>query len=310
MAAARARQRRQGAEQVSKLASLIKSMGKIPKELKDGLEIIGDFKEAGAVAGAVEAADVVGTEGEQVAAAVEEKFGAAARAGAGESSGGFFPALGKGLGVLSVVGGGAELTSGAEQLASARYLQGSGNVVGGALNTAAGVTMVSGKASEAVSGVLKAAGATEIVGGRLPVAGPLAGAAGIVSGGIGIYEGIKSGNTGEIATSSVTTVGGGLMVAGAFLDGTVAGAPVGVVLNLAGGAMMVGATVAQNWGAISHGVASAASWAGHEITAGAGAVVNEAGKVGGAVVGGVESAASGLANTAAKAANDLNPTNW
>lgn len=169
----------------------------------------------------------------------------------------------KGLGALGILGGGVEAIYGGKEIASGRPVQGSADVVGGSLNVAAGASQLSTATSDGLATGLKAIGAVDEIGGRLPVAGPLVGAASVITGGVQMVDAIARHDASAAVTGGVKTAGGAVMIAGAFLDTTIAGAPAGVVLNGVGGAMILAGTAWDHRQAIATGL----SWTGRRIAA-------------------------------------------
>jgi hypothetical protein len=97
-------------------------------------------------------------------------------------------------------------------------------VTSGAAGSAAGATEAATAAAEEAAGL----GAAKLLGAGI-------GALGAVVSGWQAVDAFEAGNTAQGVGDSMEAVGGIVATAGLFLDGTVAGAPVGVVLNVVGG---------------------------------------------------------------------------
>ncbi|UQN30932.1 WXG100 family type VII secretion target [Brachybacterium kimchii] len=89
----------------------------------------------------------------------------------------------------------------------------------------------------------------------------------ILTGGFGLVSAIKDGDTYGAIANGLVTAGGVVEAIGLACDGTVFGAPVGVVLNIVGGVLVVGGLgmelgrdIYRNWDKITTGVKDSASW--------------------------------------------------
>ncbi len=246
------------AKNVASAPSKISALVKLVSRLREFEEVGGE------TASAVEGAEVATEEIEQEVEATESASAAAinssgtALARAGE-------AIKTGVGVLGTVAGAAQAAYGGAELHDGKTLNGAADLAGGGLNLLAGVSQLSSTVSGGVAGALKAVGAVDAIGSKVPVAGPLAGAAAAIGGGVQLYQGIEGHDTEKAALGGLQAAAGGIMVAGAFLDGTVAGAPLGVAMNAVGGAVLLGTAAWEHRKAIEGVVSSGASWVGHEL---------------------------------------------
>ncbi|MBK0329879.1 hypothetical protein I8D64_00465 [Brachybacterium sp. MASK1Z-5] len=89
----------------------------------------------------------------------------------------------------------------------------------------------------------------------------------ILTGGFGLFNAIKDGDTYGAIANGLVTAGGVVEAIGLACDGTVFGAPVGVVLNVVGGVLVVGGLgmelgrdIYRNWDKITTGVKDSATW--------------------------------------------------
>jgi hypothetical protein len=152
------------------------------------------------------------------------------------------------VGEITRLGGGA-MTAGLGVVQAAHGLQDleKGNLVDGVTDSAAGT--------------LNALGGTALVAGSglaAPVA--MAVAAGL-DGGRDIVHGIQTHNNEKVAVGSVKTLGAGMLGAAPFVTSSVIGAPVGLALGVAGGALYAGASIYQNRAAIGQKLEKVADWA-------------------------------------------------
>lgn len=138
--------------------------------------------------------------------------------------------LGKGLGVIGIAGGGIQIAVGVGQLRNGETGEGVKNlVVGGGF---------------AGSGVAELTLASKVA---TKVAAPLAGGASVIEGGYDVYKGIKHGDGKKVALGGAKGIGGALLAASPFVTGSVVGAPVGVVMAIAGTTLIAGAAIVENW---------------------------------------------------------------
>lgn len=162
--------------------------------------------------------------------------------------------LGKGLGAIGVAGGGIQVAVGIGQIRNGQTGEGIKNVVVGG--------------GFAGSGIAELTLASKVA---TKVAAPLAGGASVIEGGYDVYQGIKKGDGKKVALGGAKGVGGALLAASPFVTGSVVGAPVGVVMAIAGTTLIAGAAVVENWdtlkgwakaGASAVGRTAARAWEG------------------------------------------------
>jgi hypothetical protein len=89
--------------------------------------------------------------------------------------------------------------------------------------------------------------------------GDVIGGAGVALDAVGFVGAMQHRQDRLAVGDALGVASGGLFMAGTVLDGTVFGAPVGVVLQVASGATAVAGLVVSNWDPISHDVGAAAS---------------------------------------------------
>ncbi len=158
--------------------------------------------------------------------------------------------LGKVLGGVGIAGGGLQVVSGISQIRNGETAEGVKNVVVGSGFAASGISELS----------LAAKVATK-------VAAPLAGAASTIEGGYDVVQGIRKGDGKKVALGSAKGIGGALLAASPFVTGSVVGAPLGIVMGIAGTTLIAGAAVVENWDTIkgwaksgARAVGNAAGW--------------------------------------------------
>jgi hypothetical protein len=153
------------------------------------------------------------------------------------------PAADKLFGPLAVASSVPGVVQGINQIANGHIVQGGANVVGNGSSVGAGAaTTATGFNLVGDAGTVSALGTA---------AGGLGGVSAVADGGLNVYQGVSSGNAGQVATGGVSTVAGGLMIGGAAT-----GDPIMVA---AGGALYGGNTIWQNRQAIGSAVSSGAT---------------------------------------------------
>ena len=148
--------------------------------------------------------------------------------------------------MLGVVGGGLEFKRGWDTWGDGHRIESGADMTSGTLNTAGGIAQTLGKTFGGIG------------------AAPLAGAAGIVNGAKDLYGGIGYDKEGNLAildgektgVGAVKSLGGTLLLGGAYTTTTVAGAPVGAIMMGTGAVLQVGAAVYENRAAIGEKVES------------------------------------------------------
>ncbi len=192
--------------------------------------------------------------------------GEAPKASAAPAEGALSKVARVGGGVLSLGFGGVQAYQGVQSLREGKALDGVTDTAGGALNVVGGVGLL--------------AGSTVVA----PLA--LAGAAGLDAGRT-IIQGVQTGDREKVAVGGVKALGATMMGAAPFVTGSVIGAPVGVVLGIAGGALYAGAAVYESREAVGKAVVRGAEAVADTAVRAGTAVTDTAAKVGGAVVEGV-----------------------
>lgn len=146
---------------------------------------------------------------------------------------------GKILGPLGVAGGAYGAYSGIQDIRKGHLATGIGGTTSGVANTASG-----GLAT--ASAFTRNAALAERLGGASGVG---AGVGAVADGGVDMYQGVRSHNTGQVAQGGAKALGGGLMIAG--------GATLDPAMTAAGAAVYGGALLWQHRAGVEHALSSA-----------------------------------------------------
>lgn len=170
--------------------------------------------------------------------------------------------LGNGLAILAGVFG---TGLGIAEIDRGQHLQGAKDVTVAGLTGLSGVANLSKTVSRVVGAGFSRLGAKALaapgeVG--VGVGTPIAGLACILGGSFQLVDSLKKHNVEHAVEGSAQIVGGSLLTAGAFCEGTIIGAPAGVVLGAVGGLTLFSQAIIANRKAIARG----ASWLGGKIS--------------------------------------------
>jgi hypothetical protein len=138
--------------------------------------------------------------------------------------------MGRVLGLIGVAGGGIQMISGVSQIRNGEKADGVKNLVVGA--------------GFAGSGVAELTLATKLAS---RVAAPLAGGASAIDGAYDVVMGVRKHDGRKIALGTAKAAGGAMLAASPFLGGTLAGAPLGIVLAITGTTLVAGAALIESW---------------------------------------------------------------
>ena len=143
-------------------------------------------------------------------------------------------------------------------------LQGSKDLAIAGLTTLSGVASLSATVARTVNTGLRSVGATALADpGEVGVGpgAPIGGIASILGGSFQLADALRKHKTEAAVEGGAQIAGGSLLTASAFAEGTIIGAPAGLVLGALGGVVLFGTAVVQNRHAIARGL----SWLGRQF---------------------------------------------
>ncbi len=147
-----------------------------------------------------------------------------------------------------------------------QYLQGSKDLAIAGLTTLSGLSSLSATVARTVNTGLRSVGAMALADpGEVGVGpgAPIGGIASILGGTFQLADALRKHKTEAAVEGGAQIAGGSLLTASAFTEGTLIGAPAGLVLGALGGVLLFGTAIVQNRHAIAHGL----SWLGKQFQA-------------------------------------------
>ncbi len=155
---------------------------------------------------------------------------------------------------------------GLAEMERGQALQGSKDLAIAGLTTLSGVSSLSATVARTVNTGLRSLGATALADpGEVGVGpgAPIGGIASMLSGTFQLVSSLRKHNTEAAVEGGAQIAGGSLLTASAFTEGTLIGAPAGLVLGALGGVLLFGTAIVQN----RHAIAKGLSWLGRQVHA-------------------------------------------